>query len=799
MRHLRLAGIVLLTGFVVAAPGGGAGAAKVKLTVEEPSGVARQSWPVTSGVPLAAGALVDPQAVALWTDDGRQVPLQTEVLARWPDGSIRWLLVDFQVDLAPGQCKVFTLEYGPQVRPEPVPQPMRAEPQAHGVAICTGPLRLVLDSAAFRLLDGVWLDADGNGVCAEDERVTGAQEAGIVLTTPDGKQFRADQAPAKIALEQAGPLRACARIEGHHASADGTMFRYVVRLHAFRGQPFVRLFYTFINDHAGQVMSAIDSLDVVFAASGQPGGEVVLDGNKGPGGRLFQVEEKRYQIDDKPAGERALGWAAAAGSKAGLAVGVRHFWQNWPKALSARPGRIEVGICPQFPKGLYDGHPLLEEAKLYYYLRDGLYTFKLGVARTHELWAVFFPGAPDPEKLAAFFLAAEEPLVAVCEPAYACATGALGDLVPADESRYAGYDAWFDKSLDAYLKQRDDARFYGMLNFGDWWGERGANWGNLEYDLGYCLAVQYLRTGRRAYFLQTEQAARHHVDVDIIHAEDPQQPRGPKAGEIWAHSVGHTGGYYLDAPLPADNTYQRGWNQNQGHVWIAGDLAYYYLTGDRRAREVALMAADTMARQCPTAYSDHIRGLGWPMVLVLAAYEATGDKKYLEAATKNWEVLKKHIDWQRGWVVRLAKGGRPGEGHCKHTDSNCEGNVPFMEGLTCCALARYHRLTGDPEVLKAIGVGIDQMIRECWIEDAKAFRYTACPLTPVSPSLLCLSAEAMAYEGTRTGNQEHLRVLREGVRSALEKVSPRCGGNGLGIMTHFTPFGLAAMDARAGQ
>lgn len=263
--------------------------------------------------------------------------------------------------------------------------------------------------------------------------------------------------------------------------------------------------------------------------------------------------------------------------------------------------------------------------------------------------------------------------------------------------------------------------------------------------------------------------------------------------------VGHTGGYYLDAPLAASNTYQRGWNQNQGHVWVAGDFVYYHLTGERRARDVALTVADTMARQCPTAYGDHIRAIGWPMVLVLAAYEATGDKKYLEAATKNWEVLKKHLDWGRGWVVKLAKGKRPGEGHCKHADTNCEGNVPFMEGLTCSALARYHRLTNDPEVLKAIGVGIDQMIRECWLEDVKAFRYTACPLSQASPALLPLSAEAMAYEAARTGNQEHLRVLREGIRSALEKVPPRSGGSVLGIMTHFTPFALESLENRDTQ
>ncbi|NUQ64713.1 MAG: hypothetical protein HUU20_19800 [Pirellulales bacterium] len=763
-------------------------AGSVRLTVKEPSGIERQQWPVTSGIPLAQGAVNDPQSVALAAEDGGRVPLQTHVLARWPDGSIRWLLVDFQLDLQPSQSRAFTLEYGAGIQREAVSQPIRTQSLPDGLEINTGPMRLVLASARFRPLDAVWLDANSDGTFSDAERITGSEEAGIILTAPDGKPFRADLAAAKIELEEAGPLRACARIEGDHAAADGKMFHYVVRLHAFRGQPLVKMFYTFVNDRCEPEMSPIDSLSLVFAAADKPAGEGLLDGKIGSGGRLFQIDEKRYEIDGKPAGQRAAGWAADCGTQGGFAVGVRHFWQNWPKGIDAEPGKIRVHLCPPFEKGLYDGRELTEEVKLYYYLRDGVYRFKLGVARTHELWAAFFTGRPDPRKLAATFRAAEDPLLAVCDPAVACATKAFGDIAPAGPVRGAAYDAWFDAAFHANLTSRDNDRFYGMLNFGDWWGERGVNWGNLEYDLGYCLFLQYLRTGRRDIFERAEQAARHHIDVDVIHAENPKDPKGPRAGEIWAHSVGHTGGYYHDAPLPASNTYQKGWNQNQGHVWIVGDFLYYYLTGDRRAWDVALLASDTMARQCPTAYGDHIRAIGWPMVLVLAAYEATGDKKYLDAATKNWEVLKKHIDWQRGWVVRLAKG------HCKHTDQDCYGNVPFMEGLTCSALARYHRHTGDPEVLRAIGVGIDQMIRECWVEDQKAFRYSACPISPLTPALLPLSAEAMAYEVRQTGNKEHLRVLQEGLSSSLKNVAPASGGSTMGIITHFTPFALEWLE-----
>jgi hypothetical protein len=294
--------------------------------------------------------------------------------------------------------------------------------------------------------------------------------------------------------------------------------------------------------------------------------------------------------------------------------------------------------------------------------------------------------------------------------------------------------------------------------------------------------------------------------VDVVHAVNDhlKNPWGspPRVGDIWLHCLNHTGGYYSDAPLPVSKTYQMGHSTNFGHVWVSGDLDYYYLTGDRRAIDVSTEIADAMTAHMPNAYGNHIRVLGWPMILVLAAYEATGDEKYLAAADENWQVLKEHIDWERGWVVSLANG------HCLHPEGSthqeratkykaqrCQGNVPFMEGLMLCSLARYHRVTNDPEVLRAISVGIDQMIRECWQEDVKTFRYTACTLSSKAPyPLFLLSAEAMAYEVSQTGNQEHLRILREGVKAAISQGGGMDVGKGVALMIFFAPHGLTALE-----
>ncbi len=782
-------------------------AGTARITVEEPTGVARRGWPVTSGVPMAEGALPEGAAVALLSADGSQVPLQTEVLARWPDGSTRWLLLDFQTDLAAGQERAFSLRYGEGVVPMVVDDPVAVRGEDEGVVVETGSMRVRLAGDGFSPLGEVWIDSDGDGRFVAAEQVVG----------PDGSGSDGGGPAEEIVVEQSGPIRACIRFSGRHGVGDGKSFGYVARLHIFRGRPFVKLHYTFINDCPDSVMTKIPHLSLPFCLAGTSGDakHCVFGGKETvPGAlRVDQVDEKQYLLDSKLADGRVAGWAAVGNDNSGFAIGLREFWQHWPKSIDVIPGSsetrcgaVKIGICPEIRHKLYEGKQLEEENKLYYQLQGGGHKFKVGVAKTHELWGTVFSGKPDAARLAQFFQAAEDPLLATCEPAHASQTKAAGAFPPADPQKYLGYDAWFDRALEANLARRQKIREYGMLNYGDWYGERTVNWGNLEYDLAHGMFLQYLRTGDRRFFLRGEQAARHHIDVDVVHAvnEHLENPWGapPRVGDIWLHCMNHTGGYYLDTPLPVSKTYHMGHSTNFGHVWVSGDLDYYYLTGDRRALDVSINIADAMASHMPNRYGTHIRALGWPTILVLAAYDATGDEKYLEAAKKNWQVLKKNIDWEKGWLVSLAndhclhpEGSTHEERATKYRDQRCVGNVPFMEGLMLCGLARYHRVTGDPEVLRAISVGIDQMIRECWQEDVKTFRYTACSLSSKAPyPLFLLSAEAMAYEISQTGNKEHLRILREGVKSAISKGGGMDVGKGVAQMIFFAPHGLTALE-----
>ena len=84
-------------------------ATEILLVVRSPDQLNRVAWPVTSGIPVPQGRLQPGDSVILQTVEGVAVPLQTEVLGFWPDGSIKWLLLDFQTDLQGGQVRSFLL------------------------------------------------------------------------------------------------------------------------------------------------------------------------------------------------------------------------------------------------------------------------------------------------------------------------------------------------------------------------------------------------------------------------------------------------------------------------------------------------------------------------------------------------------------------------------------------------------------------------------------------------------------------------------------------------------------------
>jgi len=174
--------------------------------VTEPAGLARAREPLTFGVPFAQGALRDAAALRCWrVTTGAALPVQARVLSRWPDGSVRWALVDTQVALeARGR---FQLAIGRAADIEPTPATWSL-PSGDSLATSR---RIVLGDGTTE-----WplLERGAPGT------VGGDRVAGLAPRLVDrfGHVYGGVLDPTSLELLEAGPLRQTFLVRGTHRS-----------------------------------------------------------------------------------------------------------------------------------------------------------------------------------------------------------------------------------------------------------------------------------------------------------------------------------------------------------------------------------------------------------------------------------------------------------------------------------------------------------------------------------------------------------------------------------------------------
>src|SRR5690606_18041596 len=95
------------------------------------------AWPVNSGVPLPQGRVFETANIRLLNASNQAVNTQKKVLARWHDGSIKWVLMSFVSQ--PSQTK-YQLQYGKKIHD--TESQLIASRQANGtVSVNTGALQ----------------------------------------------------------------------------------------------------------------------------------------------------------------------------------------------------------------------------------------------------------------------------------------------------------------------------------------------------------------------------------------------------------------------------------------------------------------------------------------------------------------------------------------------------------------------------------------------------------------------------------------------------------------------------------
>ena len=750
------------------------GVRAVPLTVHNDHAHALDAWPTTLGVPIPQGELAGAGSVRLLGPETRPADVQVRVSARWPDGSVKWLLATFFASVPAKGKAAYVLEYGRDVRPAPAPAGLTVRRDADGLAVDTGAIRFRIDRTG-RIADvrrGQEPLLSPGGVC----ETIGTDEAGARYR-PAGR--------AECTVEEAGPLRAVVRVASDLAGAKGpALLRVEKRIEAYRHSAMLRVHHTIVVTRP-ELFTRVKDLSYRIPVAGgatswrlpRANGQAVS--LAGAGASAFQRFDDEFVVGaegkNAPTKGRLVG-AALPGSGGTVAVAVRDFWQNYPKALTVRPSGLYVGLCPAFEAGVYDRFPFEKQGHhLYFYLRGGRYQLKRGVSKTHELLLCF----ARPPRRAGLCSAFGRPPIAMAQPAWICGTKAFYDVAPRDEQRFALYERSVDRNLAAYAARRERAKDYGLLNYGDWYGERGSNWGNIEYDTQHAMFLEFIRSGNPLAWRLGESAELHNRDVDTIH----WAPAPGDVGAVYVHQMGHVGDYY-DRSVPGTLGFPRG-GFTVSHAWVEGHFAHFFLTGDRRSYNTGRAIADYFIRRQMSRPYDFLttRVPGWHLIMNASALAATGDPYYLNASRVIVDRVIETQDVQpRPLGAYQAKGRKPYQvggwsrmmrpGHCR-CEPRHRGNAGFMVAVLLSGLKYTHDVTGEERIKECIIRGAHYLLDETYSESVKGFRYTSCPKTAYRAGASPLMVEGIARAYLWTKDARLGRVLTEAL--------PRgAGGSGYG-------------------
>lgn len=213
----------------------------VTLYVEEPIGFARVNEPVTSGVPFPEGGIKDVKQLSLLNAQGTAVPCQFTPMSHWPDGSLKWVLLDFHASVATNETLTYKLVNGKPLLPA---NPIKLTDSNGTLKLTNGSLELHITPDQSGLIHHLTID--------DREIINSQNPLHATLINGDDTLYRSSK-PTKVAVELAGPVRTTILVQGEFVDSNGCKIfdgkvGYDLRLTLYAGRQDLRLDFTLKND-----------------------------------------------------------------------------------------------------------------------------------------------------------------------------------------------------------------------------------------------------------------------------------------------------------------------------------------------------------------------------------------------------------------------------------------------------------------------------------------------------------------------------------------------------------------------
>ncbi len=628
---------------------------------------------VSSGVPFPRGAVKSPQQVRL-LDGTSDVPLQTRVLAYWPDRSVKWLLLTFpqsgkgfevsggsgdggripiHVDSRLGRNRTFTLVFGENVRAATVRSGLQAVQEAYSVSVDTGKLSFRVAPGECGFLNEVSL-ADRSIVPPASQHrnfldhlhaetspapCESAVE-GVVI------RGRTDVLPGVI-VEEAGPLRATILVRGHHENAD--LSHFTVRIQAYANRSYLRVFNTFTYMGAdtrrdflcGAGMRLPLQLEKSrHAIAGIGNDAAILKGARAGLSQPDYLSSEAWQAATGEAGHvvarggKSDEWLAMGDGTRGCAVVLRNMWREGPKEIEAdlETGEITAWLWPPSANvldlRLYSNLPHVGSGESLWYrgFEPGApfemkgSRFARGVSKTHELLFYFYEGDAAAAQVASVAADFRDPSFAFVTPEWYAASGALGAIAPADAERLPKIEANIVNFFDFMLLHQDFWGWYGMLDHGDWGHKFMGSYNSFSPQHGW-----FYDFGRWGW-TNTEGLPSRFMHLQFFRTGERRYYFASEAMARHNRDVD----IYRDGPFALKGTRHGVNHWSDGYkderIAMAWPFRYdYLLRGDPMSREMILKLVDKRDLEPGRPRGD------WPIsrpIDLLAAWEMTGDARY---------------------------------------------------------------------------------------------------------------------------------------------------------------------------
>lgn len=618
-------------------------------------------------IPLDKGAAESTPDVTVKTVQSDLLPVQSELLTNWPDGSPRVLHLTFP---ATGGTYEATVQHAGSTPGTTAKAAIWLEQHEDTITVTTGRLSATIG---------------GTGL-VESIRLYGREmigKGGIEVRVIDehNRSFRATAATkVETVIETAGPLRTIVALKGKCTLAgtslegdlpEETFLNFRLRFEFLAGVEGFSLAYTFHNLERGRDFFDVKAIELELKLSDASEPEHTIyqrsHGLFSTEGRMVTTTEPLHiAVDDTKARAyirnfEALGdavkypfylnpppdvvstWAAISDGNRAIQIEMENFEMLRPKSLEVVGNIARFGIWPREAGRLNLQQGRSRQVTIFVSLSDSgaPQDYAKGAARTAQLSDVWRAQLPQETYAKANFF--DQARVLPFDPGkhprfenwlstMAAGLNTVATFFDFGDTPDLGYQSTYipiggrirrvrgeDSSPRYYLATMHYPAMH-LNNLNDF----EPVWVNNEYDVLWGIGTEYLRTNDMALFRKLCWFSRHTIDVDFLHYSDHK---------------------WLDRAQPAHSERHTMTGAYPSHFWTQGLAQYYMLTADPDALEVIIaLAVKTIENlDDPVLGGLHAglnREVGWGILTMICAYEASGIKRFDDYAR---ELLDREI------------------------------------------------------------------------------------------------------------------------------------------------------------